>query len=249
MERKATLLALIEQAYEQERALVAALTAEERAQPGTYEHWSAKDLIAHNAAWVGRLADDLLAAAEGRPTTRSEDWDGFEHENERIFEAYRTHTWDELLEFAGQVHGALVERVSELSEEALASTDALPRQGERPLWRLIAGTAGIHPVSHCSGYYGSSGDQTRAGAVLGDVTRAMASLDDSPGWQGTVHYNLACHHSLLGRKVEAIEELRRALGLNRELIEWSKEDPDLESIRGEPACERIYAEIGAGGDT
>ena len=245
MERKATLLALMKQAYEQEQTFVAALAEEERSQVGTYEEWSAKDLVAHNAAWIGRLAEDLLTVAQGRTPAGPEDWDGFEPENERIFEAHRAHTWEEVLAIAGDAHRALVERVDELTEDGLASCDVLPWQEERPLWRVIVGTAYFHPVAHLSGYYRGRGDSGRAGELIGGVAQSMVGLDDSPSWRGAVQYNLACHHSLLGQKDAAIEELRQALALNPELVEWSKEDPDLDPIREEPACQQIYSEIDA----
>jgi hypothetical protein len=76
--------------------------------------------------------------------------------------------------------------------------------------------------------------------MLGEMVRSMVGLDESSVWQGEVKYTLACMHSLLGAKVEAIRELQEALVLNPGLIDLSKEDPDLDAIRGEPECQAIY---------
>ncbi len=76
--------------------------------------------------------------------------------------------------------------------------------------------------------------------MIGEIARSMENLDDSPVWHGEVKYNLACMHSLLGAKAEAIRELREALALNPELTDLSKEDRDLDAIRGEPEYQAIY---------
>jgi len=55
-----------------------------------------------------------------------------------------------------------------------------------------------------------------------------------------VKYNLACHYSLLGAAAEAIRELQESLALNPGLIDWSKQDPDLDAIRGEPEYQAMY---------
>lgn len=47
----------------------------------------------------------------------------------------------------------------------------------------------------------------------------------------TVHYNLACSYSLLGKKRAAISELKKAISLGYDDFEHLKEDPDLSNIR------------------
>jgi hypothetical protein len=55
-----------------------------------------------------------------------------------------------------------------------------------------------------------------------------------------VKYNLACHYALLGAKAEAIRELRESLALNPGPIDWSRQDPDLDAVRGEPGYQALY---------
>ena len=76
--------------------------------------------------------------------------------------------------------------------------------------------------------------------MLGEMVRSMVDLDESSDWQGEMKYTLACMHSLLGAKAEAIRELREALVLNPGLTDLSKEDPDLDAIRDEPEYQAIY---------
>ena len=61
--------------------------------------------------------------------------------------------------------------------------------------------------------------------------RQCQAFDNSPTWHGVVQYNLACQYALLGQPESAIHALRQALQLNPDLLEWSKQDPDLDSIR------------------
>lgn len=237
MERKRILLRLIARAYQEEKTLVTELTEDERSRVGTLEQWSAKDVIAHNAAWKGRFAANLLAVSRGQAPTRTED---YEQENVALFNEHQTKSWEEVEGLAEEAYLALVERVQELKEEKLGSNEVFPWQEDRPLWRMIIGNAYNHPLIHISEFFRNRGESRRAGELIGEMARSVVDLDSSPSWQGTVRYNLACHHSLLGQKEEAIEELREALRLNPDLTEWSKEDPDLEPIRGEPGYQALY---------
>lgn len=237
MERKPILLTLLARAYAEEKAFVAGLTEDQRARVGTLEQWSAKDVIAHNTAWKGRLAENLLAVSQGQAPQRTEDYD---QENEMLYKEYHAKSWEEVEGLAEEAHQALMERVEELGEETLGSCELFPWQGDRPLWRMIIGNAYNHPLIHIAEHFRNQGESRRSGELIGEMARSSADLDSDPSWQGGVRYNLACHHSLLGRKEKAIEELREALRLNPDLEDWSKQDPDLEPIRGEPGYQAIY---------
>jgi len=237
VERKMLLLDLLKQAHETEMSFVDALSGQEYARSGTLEDWSAKDVISHIAAWEACLADNLLAVSEGRAPTRSEDLD---RENAILFEEYHDKTWDEVLRMAADAFQRVVAQVEALGEQELVSREEFPWQGERPLWRLIVGTGCIHPIAHVAEFHRNRGNREQAGRVIGEMARSMVGLDDGSVWQGEVKYNLACHYSLLGVPAEAIRELRESLVLNPGLIDWSKEDPDLDAIRGEPEYQALY---------
>ncbi len=237
MANKARVLELLERGYSAEAALVAGLPDEERSNPGTWGRWSVRDTVAHNAAWKAHIADGLAAVSEGREPTSTDD---YEHHNEVIFGEYHSKPWSEIEAFAEQAHRSLVRQVGLLNDEELDSLELLPWRGDRPLWRVALGTGFNHPLIHISDYYKQRGDIEQAAEVISELATAVVDLDDSPDWQGLVKYNLACRHSLLGEKGPAIDRLRQALDLNRGLLDWSKEDPDLEAIRGEPACRALY---------
>jgi tetratricopeptide (TPR) repeat protein len=244
VERKTLLLDLLKQAHEMEMHFVDALSDQQRARAGTLEDWSAKDVISHIAAWKARMADNLLAVSEGRPPTETGDVD---RENALFFEAYRDQTWEEALSGAAGAFRRILAQVETLGEQELVSHEKFPWQGERPLWRLIAGTGYIHPIAHLAEFHRNQGNREQAANMIGEMARAMAGLDDGLAWQGAVKYNMACHYSLLGATAEAIRELREALALAPGLTDWSKQDPDLDAIRGEAGYEAVY-ERGLGED-
>ena len=68
--------------------------------------------------------------------------------------------------------------------------------------------------------------------------------------QGTTYYNLACAYSKMGKKKEACDALKRAVGASFRNVQWMKKDGDLDAIRSEPEYIAIEREMGggAGGD-
>jgi len=237
MERKKLLLDLLRQAHEMETSFVDALSDGQRARSGTLEDWSAKDTIAHVAAWKARMADNLLAVSEGKSPTRTED---LERQNAIFFETYRDEPWEEVLGVADGAFQRILAQVEALGEQELVSRETFPWQEERPLWRLVVGNGYIHPIAHLAEFHRNQGNREQAAQMIGEMASSMAGLDDGPAWQGAVKYNLACHYSLLGAAAEAIRELQEALALNPGLTDWSKQDPDLDAIRGEPEYQAIY---------
>jgi tetratricopeptide (TPR) repeat protein len=237
MKRKTRLLDLLRQAREMEMDFVDALSGQERARTGTLEDWSAKDTISHVAAWKARMADNLLAVSEGRPPTGTGDLD---RENALFFEAYRDETWEEVLNVADDAFQRILAQVEALGEPELVSCEKFPWQGDRPLWRLVVGNGYIHPIAHLAEFHRNQGNREQAAQMIGEMANSMAGLDGGLAWQGAVKYNLACHYSLLGATAEAIRELQESLALDPGLTDWSKQDPDLDAIRGEPAYQAIY---------
>ena len=241
MELKSKLVELIEQASQEEQALFARLSEDERSVRGEPDRWSPKDTIAHLAAWKTRLAEDLATAARGETPVRSED---FEVVNAKIFAENRDRSWSEILEEAAEACRQLVEQVEKTSEAELRSTETLPWQGDRPLWRLIVGTGTIHPLAmHLGPILIERGEKEYATELQEKTAKLLGELDKSQNWQGLVRYNLACHYALAGETETAIEKLREALERNPELTEWSKEDPDLASIREEPGYKALYSKV------
>ena len=62
----------------------------------------------------------------------------------------------------------------------------------------------------------------------------LISLSEESPFVGTYAYNLACFYALGGEKEQALKRLRQAFELRPDLIEWSKQDSDLDSLRDDP---------------
>jgi hypothetical protein len=127
-----------------------------------------------------------------------------------------------------------------MEEAQLLETNILPNQNDRPLWSVIAGNIYMHPLAHFSDIYIKRGDHSKANKLQEQSFQLLSDLDDSDYWQGLLIYNQACIHALGGLKEIAIDGLKRALELRPDLTDWSKEDPDFESIREEPKYKNIY---------
>ena len=237
MDLKPKLLDLLQRARKEEQAFVSNLLDDERAAEGTLEQWSAKDMMAHIAAWKERMAQNLAAVARGEAPRRTEDID---EANAEIFEEHQHRSWAEILEYAKQAYRMLVETVQAMDEEKLTTGEVLPWQDGRPLWRFIAGNGYTHPILHMAQFYSDRGEADHATEIMEEAAGLLAQFDESSDWQGIVRYNLACHYALAGQKEKAISELRQALRLNPELTAWSKQDPDFASVRQEAEYQALY---------
>ncbi len=90
---------------------------------------------------------------------------------------------------------------------------------------------------HYADFYRRRGDLAKGTQVY---QASVAAVADWPEQYGIARYNLACFYALSGQTELALSELREALQLRPNLIEWSKQDPDLAALRAEPAYQALY---------
>jgi hypothetical protein len=233
---KRELTELLQKGYQVEREFIAALSDEERNADGSFEHWTAKDSIAHNAYWRKHHAEDVLAVLAGKTPTHIDD----DQINDEVYSRYQDQSWEDIDTLVDMGMKRMGEAIASISEEDLQRHDFYPWEQGVPLWREIVGNIYMHPVIHLSDWHIKRGHPARAAEMYQETTRQLTSLNDSPEWQGTIRYNNACSFSLLGDKETAINELREALQLNPGLTEWSQQDPDFEPIRGEAGYKALY---------
>lgn len=225
MELRGLLRQLLEDAYAYELAFVEDLGPQERGAIGTYETWSARDLLAHNADWKQWAADRVAAM---RSSDTVQDYD-LEAENRRIFAAHVEESWDELLALMAGAQAALAGQLDRLTEDELA--------GVGP---LFTGNGYGHPLGHLADAYRARGDVEREAALMAVLGEQMEALNPGDVWQGTLAYNRVCSAALQGKVEEALAWLRTALGLNPALAAWSREDPDLALLRDLDDYAAIY---------
>jgi tetratricopeptide (TPR) repeat protein len=234
---KPKLLDLLRQGREEQRALVAGLSAEEHAATGTPQGWAPKDVIAHVTFWKRTDVERLAAMRRGE---RPEAYEDFQPINEQTFERERLRTWDEVLAEGDRVDAALVAAVEALSEEELMDTSSAPWLGGRTLWSNIAGSGFQHPLDHLAHIARQRDDLTTAEQLLAQQ-EGMLALDSSDAARGAVLYNQGCFWSLAGRPERAIPLVRESLALRPDLVEWSKTDTDLDALRALPEFQALYA--------
>ncbi len=58
--------------------------------------------------------------------------------------------------------------------------------------------------------------------------------------EATVLYNAACTFAILNRRAEALEALRKAWEAGYKDAEWTRRDPDLAPLHGDPEFEKLY---------
>jgi len=91
-------------------------------------------------------------------------------------------------------------------------------------------------LSRMAGPYADFGDRAKAYATL----KKVLELDPT---DGLAQYNCACTYAVMGDKEEALKCLRNAiLGGYKNVTEWVKSDPDLESLHNDPEYEALVSE-------
>ena len=61
-----------------------------------------------------------------------------------------------------------------------------------------------------------------------------------PTWEANAIYNLACFFTLIGEKENAIINLETAFIARPDLIEWSKNDNDLDALREDTDFKALF---------
>jgi serine/threonine protein kinase/Flp pilus assembly protein TadD len=87
----------------------------------------------------------------------------------------------------------------------------------------------------------------RAYALSGQIAKAQATLEQLKQESGRIHvtpYNRAATYLALGDKTAALEELDRAYQERSWYLIWLAVDPQLDSLRGEPAFRAVLERIG-----
>ncbi|HET7011617.1 MAG TPA: DinB family protein [Anaerolineales bacterium] len=238
MSLRDALLDLIRHSQAIEQAFLTGLPETERRAEGSPTEWSAKDTVAHLADWRLRSASHLVSVAQGETPPDITDFDSV---NEAAFQRHHAKSWDDVLRLSAEGSSALAGALQQLSDEKLAAPSELASMRGRPWWRYAVVEAAIHPLEHLAGYAAAHGRQGEAIRWQEENAVALEAVDADPAWRGTVRYNLACHYARAGNSQKAIRTLGTALQWNPDLVDWSRQDSDLDSLREDPAYQALYA--------
>jgi len=223
----------------EEQTLWDALSDEERNAAGEIDQWAPKDHLAHATFWTERLVTQLQAATGGEPPGSIED---YQKTNDEVYETNKDRSWEDVLAWAEEVSRQVQTAFDTVSEEMLADPERPEGTGSLPLWQNVAFTGAYHPMHHIADIYLERGDIQGAQAVQESVAEGLAGLDESDAWQGRTQYNLACFYALHDKPQRALALLKTALKLSPNLLEWSKQDSDLDSLRELPEFQAMVAD-------
>jgi hypothetical protein len=235
---KGKLIAVIERGEADQTALVAQLSEAEKAAVGEPDHWTVKDQIAHLNFWRERTLRRLIAVRDGvEPPGPVPD---FQPENERNFAAQQHKPWSEIIGDSERLFREAKQVIAQLTDAQL--TEPLQTGTvEIALAERVVSDFLQHPSEHLTQLYRERGDTDRAGEQDRATVEAIGKLfGKNSTMYGYAIYNLGCFYALNGETDRAIAAVGDALPLIPSLVEWSKQDTDLDSLRDLPAFQALY---------
>jgi Protein of unknown function (DUF1706) len=235
---KAVVLELLARERTAEHVFIASLSEVERGETGTFARWSAKDLIAHVAAWKSRHAQRLDAIVRGETPQRFGDFDAL---NARTYAEQRARPWADVLADADRAHRDLVLGVAAVTADDLASPERFAWLNGVPLWRrtLIGGY--WHPLWHMAEFCRQRGARDAEAQLWNGVAEALAQVELPPALRAFTLYNLACGYAGSGQDAHALDALGEALRLDPSLREHARQDLDLQPLRAHAAYQALIA--------
>ncbi len=227
---KSILLDLLQQGHLDEEAFLQELNETERSAIGTWEHWSAKDHIAHRTFWHQNLVLKLTAILHHRelpPDAQNE-----EKLNSIVFEEQQQRPWSDVYTESERVYAELIKLAEQLSEEELTDSNRFASiSGEKPLYTAFLGSCYEHDQEHLAQYYLDHHNLPRAIQIRENCANRVIQVE-VPEWvKGSFLYNLACFYAQQNRLEKAATLLQEALTLAPRLKERSKSDPELVALR------------------
>jgi hypothetical protein len=232
MTLKPKLLDYIQRAYDEEVRFVAAAGDEELAREGAPDDWATKDVFAHIGSWKSLLAERLDLDDHDNPSPLYAL--PLDEQNFEFYEEYAAKPWPEVRSLVDRGYREIQAATEALAEGYLSDVDRFPWQDGRPIWQRIYHIAYYHPLYHLAPFYLDRGDRAGAHALMVEATDGILALSDETPFVGVYAYNLACFYALEGEKAAALKRLQVAFEHRPSLIEWSKQDSDLDSLREEP---------------
>jgi tetratricopeptide (TPR) repeat protein len=231
---KTCLIQLLDLAQSFRQQLLADFSSAEDKRSGTWEQWSLKDELAHVIAWQANALARMAALVHQETLP---DFSEYERINRAVFDTQRDRSLAEIVADGDRAYADFVALILSLPADDLAQPARFSDQERHSLAEQIIGNGYEHPGWHYASFYVRHGDLAKATQLQ---QASVAAIADWPEQYGMARYNLACFYAVNGQTELALAELREALQLRPDLIEWSKQDSDLESLRAEPAYQALY---------
>ena len=206
-----------------------------RGAKGTWENWSVKDELAHTIAWQLNSLARIAALQHAEPVP---DFSDYHTINRSIYNTNHDRKLADIVADGDRAYADFVALVRSSSEDDLTYPLSFSGKESSTLQAEIISNGLEHPVLHYTDYYRRHGDLPKAMQIY---EASVAAVADWPEHYGVARYNLACFYALNGQEDQAIAALAEALRLRPDLVEWSKQDADLTSLRDRAAYQALYA--------
>lgn len=236
MATKKQLQSIITDSIQEFQNLSGELTPQILHQKGTLKNWAVRDDVIHCAVYTQRFADHLAWPRDHA----HEDLADYLKFNDEIWEKHQSETWEEALGMWEKACRDVIRGLEPFSDEELGSNRTFTWLGEQAPAEYIPGLIYVHAMFHKQYIYTRNGMIDATLACADKVYQTLESLDSTPAGQGKNLYNKACAYALAGRKSEAIRMVKEALKLAPNLMEWSRQDTDLDCLRETPDFKAIY---------
>jgi hypothetical protein len=235
---KSRLLTLLLAQHGTEQRVWSGFSNKQKHAVGQLDKWSAKDHIVHVTYWREVFSQRLRAAMSGGEIPPPDP--DFLQTNDAVFEEHKEDNWKAVMNWARQAQDELIQIIESIDQQALADAQSYAFTNDRPLWQYIAFGEGYHPYAHLCELLLLTSEFEQAERIQVDLFEAMNALDNSDDWQANQRYNLACFYAQHDRPRRAIELLEQSFPMNPALIEWSRQDSDLDALRELPAFQALY---------
>jgi hypothetical protein len=235
LSEKQKILNLVQNTYADLMGLIASLSPQEKKEKGNLKQWSAKDMVTHLNFWERHFINQLDKQAKGEKIPSSGDY--FDQINDGVLYEHMDQPLEDALEEYEQIHAELLKRYEAFSAEDLSDPKKYAWLEEHPLSERILGNSVFHPQSHIADSYVKQGKMEIAIRLQESLAEKLQMF---PTWGPTAAYNLACFYALNGMPDKAIFRLKEAFEKRPDLVEWSKVDSDLNSLRELPEYKALY---------
>lgn len=236
MTSKDQLISIIEATVQEFRELERLLSPEKLEEKGTLKKWTVRDDVLHCAFYVQQFSDRMAWPRDHAKVDGSD----YLTVNDDVWTSHQSESWVEALKKLEDACRAVIAGLQPLSEEELNNSGTFTWLGGRSVADYVPGLVFTHGLMHIQYTFVREG-MAEAAIKNADKAYKMAeALDSSEAGQGRNLYNKACSYALAGHKAEAIPMVILAVKLAPDLLEWSKQDSDLESLRDDPQFLAIY---------
>jgi hypothetical protein len=216
-------------------ALIEHLAPEEKSARGSLKKWSAKDMLFHLAFWNNHLNAQIEKGLKGEKVPQPGDY--LNQVNDGVLFEHIDQPFEEAQSEVQDAYQKMLDITADLSAGDLSDLQKYKFLEGRSLLDRILGTYGYHVAAHISDHYIQSGKLEKARALQEKLSEKLSAF---PTWKANSVYNLACFYALNGMGQEAIEKLKVAFKERPELLEWSKQDSDMDPLREMPEYQALF---------